>query len=255
MEREVFGIMSLAGILFDKDGTFVDFDKTWGEATYQVMRLMTRDDPAAFDRIVESMHYDVETRRYRPTSPLIAGAPDSYVHLWAEAFRRQNDAAMLDDLNRSFADQTLRFLAPIGRPSEVMDALHARGLTLGLATNDSEASGRAQVAALGLDGHLDFIAGYDTGHGAKPGPGMVLAFADHLGVAPSRIAMVGDFAHDLNAARTAGALAIGVLSGPATREQLEPLADYILDGIEELPGLVDEIAQQGRLGLSTASSV
>jgi phosphoglycolate phosphatase len=235
--------MTLAGILFDKDGTFVDFDKTWGSATYEVMRIMSTDDPDAFDRIVEAMHYDVETKRFRPSSPLIAGAPDTYVHLWAEAFRRKNNPAMLDDLNRHFADQTLRSLAPIGRPSQVMDALHARGLKLGLATNDSEASGRAQVAALGLNGHMDFMAGYDSGHGAKPGPGMVLAFADWLGVAPARVAMVGDSVHDLAAARAAGALAVAVLTGPATRDLLEPLADYVLDGIEGLPALVDDIGR------------
>ena len=236
--------MSLAGVLFDKDGTFVDFDRTWGAATYEVMKLMSQTDAAAFDRIVAAMHYDTETRRFRPTSPLIAGAPDTYVHLWAEAFRRPNDAVLLDEMNRHFADETLRSLAPIGRPSEVMDALHARGLKLGLATNDSEASGRAQVAALGLDGHMDFLAGYDTGHGAKPGAGMVLAFAEHLGVAPDRIAMVGDSVHDMTAARAAGAIAIAVLTGPATRATLEPVADHVIDGIEALPMLVDRIASE-----------
>ena len=118
--------MPLAGILFDKDGTFVDFDKTWGTAAYEVMRIMSVDDPEVFGRIVEAMHYEVGTRRFRPTSPLIAGATDTYVHLWAEAVRRCNDATMLADLNRYFADETLRALAPLGRPSDVMDALHTQ---------------------------------------------------------------------------------------------------------------------------------
>lgn len=127
-----------------------------------------------------------------------------------------------------------------------MEALHARGLKLGLATNNSEASGRAQIAALGLDGFLDFVAGYDTGHGAKPAAGMVLAFADHLGVTPGQIAMVGNSAHDMTAARAAGALAIAVLTGPAAREVLEPLADHIIAGIEDLPALIDLLVGQDR---------
>lgn len=236
---------SLAGILFDKDGTFVDFDKTWGAATYAVMRTMSGDDAGAFERVVAAMHYEVEGRRFRATSPLIAGAPDTYVHLWAEALGRPNDAAMLDAMNRHFADETLRSLAPIGRPSAVMEQLHGRGLKLGLATNDSEASGRAQVAALGLDGYMDFFAGYDTGHGAKPGAGMVRAFADHLGVPAAQIAMVGDSAHDLAAAHACGAIAVAVLTGPATRATLEPLADHVIDDIVDLPGLVDAISVRG----------
>lgn len=106
--------MTLAGVLFDKDGTFVDFEKTWGTATYEVMRIMSRGEQDALNRIVDAMHYEVEGRRFRPTSPLIAGAPDTFVHLWAEAMGRDNDAALIHDLNRHFADATLRALAPSG---------------------------------------------------------------------------------------------------------------------------------------------
>ena len=199
--------MRLAGLLFDKDGTLVDFDQTWGRAGYAVMQHLGRGDDAAVERLAAAMHYAVEDRRFAPTSPLIAGAPDAYVHLWAEALGRPADQTLLDELNRAFADETLRSLA-----------------------------------TLGLDAHMDFIAGYDTGHGGKPEPGMVLAFARQIGVDPSRVAMVGDSPFDLMAAKAAGAVAVAVLSGPALRHELEPLADHVLDGIEDLPALVDRLA-------------
>jgi phosphoglycolate phosphatase len=230
---------SLAGVLFDKDGTLVDFDLTWGRAGHAVMLDLGRGDAAAVERIAQAMHYDVAARRFAPTSPLIAGAPDTYVHLWAEALGRPGDPTMLGELNGAFTRATLRSLAPIGDPDAVLRALKARGLRLGLATNDGEASARRQLAALGLDAHMDFVAGYDTGHGGKPDPGMVLAFARALDVAPGRVAMVGDSPFDLIAARSAGAVAVAVLSGPAPRGELEHLADHVLDGIEGLPALVD----------------
>ncbi len=231
----------LAGLLFDKDGTLVDFDLTWGRAGHAVMVELARGDGAAVARLVDAMHYDVAHRRFAPTSPLIAGAPDTYADLWAAALGRAGDPTMLDDLNRAFTEATLRSLAPVGDPAAVLRALRARGLRLGVATNDGEASARRQLGALGLDADLEFVAGYDTGHGGKPAPGMILAFAASLGTAPSGVAMVGDSALDLIAARAAGAVAVAVLSGPAPREELEPLADHVLDGIEGLPALVDRL--------------
>jgi phosphoglycolate phosphatase len=232
---------TIAGVLFDKDGTLVDFDLTWGRAGHAVMLDLGRGDATVVARLAAAMHYDVAALRFAPSSPLIAGAPDTYVHLWAEALGRSGDPTMLDDLNRAFTQATLRSLAPIGDPDAVLVALKARGLKLGLATNDGEASARRQLAALGLDAHMDFVAGYDTGHGGKPDPGMVLAFARAVGVPPSRIAMVGDSHLDLVAARAAGAVAVAVLSGPARRDELEHLADHVLDGIEGLPALVDRL--------------
>ncbi len=232
---------ALAGVLFDKDGTLVDFDLTWGRAGHVVIHDLGGGDAAAVARLVDAMHYDVAGRRFAATSPLIAGAPDTYVHLWAEALGRRGDPAMLDDLNHAFTEATLQALAPLGDPDAVLLELKARGLRLGLATNDNEASARRQLATLGLDAHMDFVAGYDTGHGGKPDPGMVLAFARAIGVAPGRVAMVGDSPLDLMAARSAGAVAVAVLSGPAARGELEPLADHVLDGIEGLPALVDRL--------------
>ena len=120
-----------------------------------------------------------------------------------------------------------------------------RGFILGIATNDSEASARAQAAVMRIETHLDFIAGYDSGHGSKPDPGMVSAFAAMHGLTIGRVALVGDSLHDLHAARAAGACAIAVLSGPlgkAARTELAPLADHVLGSIAELPDLLDQLA-------------
>ena len=77
---------------------------------------------------------------------------------------------------------------------------------------------------------------------------MVLAFARQTGVAPARIAMVGDSTHDLDAARHAGAVAIAVLTGPAGRGELSAHADHVIDTIEELPRFLDAFAALERMG-------
>ena len=73
----------------------------------------------------------------------------------------------------------------------------------------------------------------------------MLAFAKFANVAPSEVAVVGDTAHDLDAAHAAGALAVAVLSGPVPREKLEPHADVVLGSIAELPAWLSSLGPKG----------
>ena len=134
-----------------------------------------------------------------------------------------------------FKDAARKSLAPIGDPLGILSGLKQSGYAIGIATNDSEYGAHEQAKALGLTSILDFIAGYDSGHGGKPDPGMVHAFARHCGLDESEVALIGDSTHDLHAARAAGAVAIAVLSGPASRAQLEPHADHVIASIVDLP--------------------
>lgn len=235
----------LAGILFDKDGTLIDFDKTWGPAAHAVMTTLARGDRARLNDLMAVSHYVEDERRFRPTSPLVAGSSAAYGPLWARVLGRPAGLALYGEMDRLFREEGLRSLSPIGDPAAVAAQLARAGYALGIATNDAEASARAQGEVLGLAPHLAFVAGYDSGFGSKPEPGMVRAFARHLGVPPDRIAMVGDSAHDLAAARSAGAMAIAVLSGPAgeaARAELAQLADHVIGSIGDLPRLLARLA-------------
>ncbi len=231
--------MTLAGILFDKDGTLIDFDATWGVAADVVMRRMSGGDPQILAALAEAMHFVPAERRFRTTSPMIAGSSADYGPMWASALGRVLDAALLSEIDAAFAIEGLAALTPIGAPHEIFAALRAAGLRLGLATNDSEAGARSQLERLGALDHLDFVAGYDSGFGIKPHPGMITAFAQRIAVAPDRIALVGDSVHDLAAARAAGAHGIAVLSGPAGRADLAAHADHLIETIADLPALLE----------------
>ncbi len=230
--------MKVAGILFDKDGTLVDFDRTWGVAAHAVISTMSLGDADVYARLATAMHYVAEERRFQPTSPMIAGSTADYVHLWGEILDRTDDPGLSAEIDRHFSRETLAALAPVERPAEILESLHRRGFRLGIATNDAETSARSQADRLGLLPFLDFLVGYDSGHGGKPEPGMVTAFARHIGVSPDKVALVGDSVHDLHAARAAGAIAIAVLSGPAPRAALEPFADCVVGTIAELPAIL-----------------
>ena len=230
--------MPLKAILFDKDGTLLDFDLTWGAAGYHVMKTIARGDEAGFDRLVEVTHYDLDNRRYRPTSEMVAGSLDEIGPLWAKALGRDDFAAVANEIDQLFMQSAPDYIVPLADPAGILSGLAQQGYRLGIATNDSEAAALQQAEILGLIPHLDFIVGHDSGHGRKPDPGMVEAFVRQTGLQSHEVALVGDSTHDLHAARAAGASAIAVLSGPASRADLEPHADYVIDSIADLPKLV-----------------
>jgi phosphoglycolate phosphatase len=236
-----------AAILFDKDGTLVDFDATFGPAGYALLRRLCAGDDAHFDALAIALDYDTGIRRFRKSSPFVAGSTEVYGPLVAAVLGRDRDRGFYRQIDEILAEEVAHCVVPIGDPPSVMAQLAARGLRLGIATNDSEGAARRQAAALGLADHMTFIAGYDSGFGGKPGPGMVHAFAARVGVPCAAVALVGDSTDDMLTARNAGCRAIGVLSGPAKAEDLEPLADHLLAQVADLPFFLDSLGAVGEV--------
>ena len=230
--------MAIRGVLFDKDGTLISFERTWGPAISAVIVALAKGDSAKLAAQALALEFSLADQRFLPTSPIIAGSTGHYGALWAASLGRTDHAELKREIDALTAVESLRSLTANGEPALVILELKRLGLSVGVGTNDSEASARRQISALGLLEEMDFIAGYDSGWGSKPGPGMIHAYAEKLGVDVRCVAMVGDTLHDMEAARAAGALAIAVLSGPASREELATRADYVIEDISALPGLM-----------------
>ena len=225
----------IRAILFDKDGTLVDFQRTWGPATQTVLAYYADGDQEVFDELAAVSGFVPAEQRFRVDSPLIGGATPDFGPLWAKILRRPATAEFFGEIDRLYNVTGLVHLVAIGDPADVLASLRRRGYRLGIATNDSEAGAHAQIARLGLIRLVDFVAGHDTGFGAKPAAGPVLAFARAVEVEAHEVAVVGDEVHDLAAARAAGAVAVAVRSGPVPDELLAPHADALIDSIADLP--------------------
>ena len=219
------------GVIFDKDGTLFDFRRSWGGWADTLLHRIARDEAHA-RALGALIGYDVQAGVFAPDSPVIAGTAQDVAGALIAHLPGQTKAEVEAQINAAAAQAAMVPAVPL-RP--LLETLRARGLQLGLATNDTEAPARAHLAAHGLTDLFDFIAGYDSGHGPKPGPGMCLAFARQTGLNPARVAMVGDSLHDLHAGRAAGMLCVAVLTGIATHADLAPHADVVLPDIGALP--------------------
>lgn len=237
--------MPIRAILFDKDGTLVEIQATLGPATCDVLALLSAGDAALFARLAAVTRVDTAARRLLPGCPVISEATDVYGRVWAEMLGRSFTENFGAEIDRLYLDACLEHLHAIGDPGAVLGGLKERGYALGVMTNDAEANTRAQLRRLDIDGLVGFVAGYDSGFGMKPDAAPVLAFAQAAGVAPAEIAVIGDSPHDLIAARAAGSVAVGVLSGPNGRAALAPHAEALLASIAELEGWLCSRASSG----------
>lgn len=231
---------SIRAVLFDKDGTLIDFRATWLPAYEKIVGELFAAEGAAADALLAAGGYHRASGRIDPRSVLAAGTNAEIAALWAGLVGIADVAALAERIDLGFqAHARAAGLVPVTDLAALFGRLRGRGFGLGVATNDSERALKDQLDLLGIAGLVDFAAGYDSGHGAKPDPGMVDAFCARLGVAPREVAVVGDSRHDLDMARAAGAgLAIGVLTGASPRAELAAHADHILDSVAELESLL-----------------
>ncbi len=225
--------MTISAILFDKDGTLFQFGATWEAWASAFLNRVTGGDAAEAARLGRAMGFDVISGRFHPDSVVIAGTPAEVADALAPHLPQMSRDDVIAMLNEEAEVAPQAEAVPL-RP--YLEALRTRGLRLGVATNDAETPALAHLNAAGVAGCFDFVAGFDSGYGAKPDPGQLIAFARAVGVPAEQIVMVGDSTHDLIAGRSAGMTTVGVLTGMAGENELGPFADVVLPDIGHLPG-------------------
>jgi phosphoglycolate phosphatase len=230
---------TIKAILFDKDGTYIDFNKTWFPATRDLFHWLAKGDEAAFARLVSVARLDLENKTYFADSVILAHATIDYAPLLAKAIGETYSDSFLQRFDEKSFELGSFYATPIGNPHAVFSALKAKGYILGVATNGSFALAQSHNEKLGLTPLLSFTCGYDSGFGRKPGGGMALAFAKHLALKPEEIAVVGDTLHDIHMAKAAGCLAIGVATGLTPYDVLAKEADIMIMCLEDLLDMQD----------------
>ncbi len=224
----------IAGILFDKDGTLLDFDASWAPVNRRLAAAASRGDQALADRLLDACGMDPQSGHIRPDSLLAVAHTREIAAAMISAgspFELAELVALMDDLCAEASDLSV----PVTDLAALFSTLKQAGFRIGIASSDNERSIRNIIRRFGLDEHVDYVAGYDSGHGAKPGAGMVLGFCRHTGLEPRQVAVVGDSNHDMHMGINAGAgLRLAVLGGTGSRQSLEGAADHCLADITEL---------------------
>jgi len=234
--------MAISGILFDKDGTLIDFQSTWVPLYKEASLFVAGDCHERANRMLAASGYDETTDRVLANTVLAQGNNDEITDVWLR--HAPLNASSAKDISKAigeiFSSRIATHAAQVTNLKELFTILKRRNLKLGVATSDGIDSARSSLEPFDILHHLDFFVGFDSGFGTKPGIGMIEGFAVATGLEISEIMMVGDSPHDMEMGRAAGVgKNIGVLTGTCTHLHLSDDADHVIDNIADLETILD----------------
>ena len=226
----------IKAILFDKDGTLFDFHRTWANWSLGFLLDLSGGNARLAQTLASSVGFDLDARAFGRDSILVSHTPQDIARALLPHLPGASLAGIvtrMSTLSGAVRQAEATPLVPL------MDELLQRGLTLGVVTNDLETPARAHLREAGVDRVFAKVIACDSGFAAKPAPDMLIAFCEMVGLEPDEVVMVGDSPHDMIAARGAGMHRVAVLTGTASRAQLEPLAQAVLPSVAGLPRWLD----------------
>ncbi|MFV0529654.1 MAG: HAD family hydrolase [Lachnospiraceae bacterium] len=253
------------GILFDKDGTLIDFFSLWLQAALEVIPQLLEENeiestPAMVEYLLQVIGVQGET-----VDPLGALAYKSYVEM-ADMIREALAAkgialetakihVQLEVLFHRSVTSRHASLLQLTDLRDMTRILRERSILVGLATADTIASAQSCLESLDVLELFAYVGADDGIKRPKPEKDMFLEFQQNFGLHAEEIAVVGDTYNDIVFARQNGGIAIGVLSGVSTLKDFRGEADYVIDSIQQLPELLDQIQEEQSAGNSIETRI
>lgn len=236
-------------IIFDKDGTLIDFDAMWGGwVTYLADQLEQVSGLEVRAALCLAMGYDEAHKKVLAHGKLAMTPMYLLRRLTVEvmqalglsekeAERVVTEGWYIPDpviLARQFTDTRALFAG-----------LRDLNIKIGIATTDDRGPTQAMIEAFDIEEYIATMVCADDGIPAKPAPDMVQTICQRIGIHPSKTMVIGDTTADLKMARAAGAgLVVGVLSGVSAAKDIAPYADVLLESVDDLHAYVENYQAQ-----------
>ncbi|MEM7198150.1 MAG: HAD family hydrolase, partial [Pseudomonadota bacterium] len=142
--------MDIRAIIFDKDGTLLDFVATYTPATFAIINALAQGDTTLAERLGDSIGFDYPARRIKPGSIVIAGTNAQI----ADRLQRQLPSSDKQQFRKRISDLYQRYtqdhVTQIAGLAQCLHILQVHKIRLGIATNDDERLACGHLCAMGV---------------------------------------------------------------------------------------------------------
>ncbi|CAJ0574271.1 unnamed protein product, partial [Mesorhabditis spiculigera] len=230
-------------VIFDKDGTLVDFHRMWLPYAHATVRLLETATgrgvgPAVYKTLGVDPHKQRVSMGSLAEKTLLGIRKDVAMTLVEEHDIPHDEAHRI--VEHAVPEQSPGETWPVCDLQILMEELRQMGVKSAVCTADSRAATVNQLKLLRIEHYMDHVVcGNDVGIIPKPSPHCAVQICKKLNVELKDTIMVGDTIADLKMGRVAGLRAsVGVLTGVGNRETLAQYTDYFIEDVSELPGLI-----------------
>jgi HAD superfamily hydrolase (TIGR01549 family) len=238
--------MKADAVIFDKDGTLLDFDAFWVSVSVKAIGLFLERigmDGELCDEILEA--YGVDNGITSINGVLCKGTYAQMGQIAHEVLSKYGFAGSVEEVTKllvsAYSESSDAGVISLTCPNlaDTLAELKGRGKKLAVVTTDNKEMTVKCLKALGIDAFFDKIYTDDGVTPTKPDPFCVYDICNTLGIEKERVVMVGDTETDVKFARNAGIRVIGVAKGDVNKKILGGMADTVLSDVSELIGVIE----------------
>jgi len=232
-------------IIFDKDGTLVDFCHAWERLAKARTKMMVEKmgiSSSVAREILRSFGVDPDSGSIDPRGPLVQASQEDEVIIAASILYRKgypwDEARQIAEEAFKMAESlyTLKELTkPAPGVNPVLTRLKNAGLKIAVATIDNYHRTLEVLEIIGIRYFFDLIVSKEDVKHTKPHPEMVLTICKRLGIPPEKTLMVGDTVSDMIMGKRAKvAFTVGILNGVNSPEAFSGWADVIIQSLFQI---------------------
>ncbi len=240
--------MNIDAIIFDKDGTLLDFDAFWVTVTEKALEDVFRALSMGNTHLPEILEalgvHDGITDldgalckgTYEEIGRIVYGILCKYGCL------AEQDAVVqmvIDGYNRNADAGAIKPTCP--NLEEILKQLKDQGKILALVTTDNPGITEKCLKGLGVYSLFDTLYTDDGNAPTKPDPYCANHLCERFGIAKQKLVMVGDTMTDVRFARNAGIASVGLARSEKSRAVLSGQATVVIDDLSQLCDALDKL--------------